>query len=250
MGLPREWTKQRDRETDRVGASRAKEYNAIPSGSIGLQRSSHRSPRGLRATLHKQEQRHSARVCRESRETERQRDKQSGSQSSQGVQRHPVWLDRSPAELAPLARGLPWFNPHTKNASCGGVENDKETRDGRWMRVFFACVEYAKGTGDVMYSLYIPSVGLSEMQKAEARIVKMMGLRVVRLTLRGEAPQAALAGDHVKLTPRRAQTAQQRASEASELKHRAVGAVLMTMAEAGGISPLVTMAREGTMEQK
>ena len=101
-----------------------------------------------------------------------------------------------------------------------------------------------------MYSLYIPSVGLSEMQKAEARIAKLMGLRVVRLTLRGEAPQAALAGDHVKLTPRRAQTAQQRASEASELKHRAVGAGLMTMAEACGISPLVTMAREGTMEQK
>ena len=34
------------------------------------------------------------------------------------------------------------------------------------------------------------------------------------------------------------------------MKHRAVGAVLMTMAQAGGISPLVTMAREGTMEQK
>ena len=101
-----------------------------------------------------------------------------------------------------------------------------------------------------MYSLYIPSVGLSEMQKAEARIAKLMGLRVVRLTPRGEAPQAALAGDHVKLTPRRAQTAQQRASEASELKHRAVGAGLMTMAEVGGVSPLVTMAREGTMEQK
>jgi hypothetical protein len=87
----------------------------------------------------------------------------------------------------------PCFNPNEDNVNF--QDNDQATRDGRWLLVWQQMARHAKASGGKVIQLLDKSMGLSDMQKAEASFAGDLGVCVAQ-----EALSSSIA--LVPVTPR------------------------------------------------
>ncbi len=164
--------------------------------------------------------------------------------------------------------GTPCYSPNEDNANVAVIEGeDQQDRDGRWLLVFTWVAKAAAASGGSLLQLVIPGLGLSPMQRAEEMIAQDNDLPIERRVLdEAEARKMGLGDvDGSLLVERtgasepvlrciesmRRGSEEEKTAAANELAKRAVNEdTQAAVREAGGIPPLVSLAKEGTAAQK